>query len=366
MKLGLFNLMTQRDASTSARTIFEDTMSMVRLADEIGFDVAWFAEHHFSNYSICPSPMLMASYAAGVTKQIRVGAAVLVLPLYNPVRLVQEIGMLDVQSNGRAIIGLGSGYQKYEFDRFNRKLADKTDLMLEIWDMIEMGMREGRIEHHGQHFQVPNSPIDLQTMQKGGPEIYVTGLDPRILQRVARGGHVPFITAGWKGLPVLREMVAQVRAQYAAVGIGPERVPLGVQQYVFVTDDKAEALEMAERARVVARIVTAMRAGVPELEGHFIKAPPMPDEPPVETIRDNLIFGDAHMVAERLCAEIRELGTTHLSCFMQIGTVPGAKARASMERFGRDVIPLMEKNFGMPLAQVHAERGRERPVRIAA
>ena len=56
MKLGLFNLMTQRDASTPVRQIFTDTVSMVKLADEVGFDVAWFAEHHFSNYSICPSP----------------------------------------------------------------------------------------------------------------------------------------------------------------------------------------------------------------------------------------------------------------------------------------------------------------------
>ncbi|WP_342643279.1 LLM class flavin-dependent oxidoreductase [Rhodoligotrophos ferricapiens] len=356
MKLGLFNLMTQRDASTSPRTIVEDTLSMVRLADEVGFDVAWFAEHHFSNYSVCPSPLMMASYAAGVTRKIRLGAAVLVLPLYDPVRLVQELGLLDVQSNGRAIIGIGSGYQQYEFDRYNRRLADKTDLMMEIWDIIEMGMRQGYIAYEGKHFKVPPSPIALRSLQPGGPEIYVTGLDPRVLQRVARSGHTPFITAGWKGFPVLDEMAAQIRAQYAAMGIPASKVPLGVQQYVFVTDDKAEALEMAERARVVARIVTAMRAGIPELDGHFIKAPPMPDEPPLESIRDNLVFGDAHYVAEKLAREIRALGTTHLSCFMQIGTVPGAKARASMERFAGDVIPLLEKDFGMALGEIHADR----------
>ncbi|WP_137387837.1 LLM class flavin-dependent oxidoreductase [Rhodoligotrophos defluvii] len=364
MKLGLFNLMTQRDASTSPRTIVEDTLSMVKLADEAGFDVAWFAEHHFSNYSVCPSPLMMASYAAGVTRKIRLGAAVLVLPLYDPVRLVQELGLLDVQSNGRAIIGIGSGYQQYEFDRYNRKLADKVDLMMEIWDIIEMGMRDGYIAYEGKHFKVPPSPIALRSLQPGGPEVYVTGLDSRVLQRVARSGSVPFITAGWKGFPLLRDMATQVRAQYAAAGVSTDRMPLGVQQYVFVTDDKAEALDMAERARVVARIVTAMRAGVPELEGHFIKAPPMPDEPPLETFRDNLVFGDAHYVAEKLAHEIRTLGITHLSCFMQIGTVPGARARASLERFARDVVPLLEKEFGMPLDEINAERLP--PARVAA
>ena len=58
MKLGLFNLMTQRDASVTPRRIIEDTVAMVKLADEIGFDIAWFAEHHFSNYSVCPSPLM--------------------------------------------------------------------------------------------------------------------------------------------------------------------------------------------------------------------------------------------------------------------------------------------------------------------
>src|SRR5439155_4911473 len=104
MKLGLFNLMTQRDASIAPRQIVEDTVAMVKLADEIGFDVAWFAEHHFSNYSVFPSPLMMAAHCAGITTRIRLGTAVLVLPLYDPVRLVQEIVFLDTQSAGRAVI----------------------------------------------------------------------------------------------------------------------------------------------------------------------------------------------------------------------------------------------------------------------
>ena len=130
-------------------------------------------------------------------------------------------------------------------------------------------------------------------------------------------------------------MHKHVRAQFAAAGVPLERMPLGVQQYVYVTDDKAEALDIAERARAVARAVTMTRAGDPVLSGHFIQAPPMPDEPPLETFRDNLVIGDPHLVAEKLVSEIRELGTTHLSCFMQIGTVDGRRALRSLSRFAR-------------------------------
>ena len=358
MKLGLFNLMTQIDSSVTPRQIVEDTVSMVRLADEAGFDVAWFAEHHFSNYSICPSPLMMAAHCAGLTSRIRLGTAVLVLPLYNPVRLVQEIGLLDVQSGGRAVVGIGSGYQKYEFDRFHRDLSERTAVSMEAWDIIEMGLKEGRIAYTGKYFEIPESPIAIRAVQQPMPEVFVTGLDPAVIERTARAGYVPFITGGWRGISLLRDQVAHLRRQFEAAGIPADRMPLAVQQYIFVTDDKAEALELAERSRVVGRIVTQMRTGEPVLDGPFIQAPPIPDEPPVETFRDNLVFGDPHHVAEKLVDEIRELGTTHLSCFMQIGSVAGHKARRSLERFASEVVPLMERAFGMPLEEVHASRAQ--------
>ena len=103
-----------------------------------------------------------------------------------------------------------------------------------------------------------------------------------------------------------------------------------------------------------------MRSGDPLLSGHFIEAPPLPDEPPLETFRDNLVIGDAHLVAEKLANEIRELGTTHLSCFMQIGSLDGRRARRSLSRFATEVIPLMEEAFGMPLDQVNNIEGQPR------
>jgi alkanesulfonate monooxygenase SsuD/methylene tetrahydromethanopterin reductase-like flavin-dependent oxidoreductase (luciferase family) len=360
MKLGLFNLMTQRDVSVTPRQIMEDTVAMVTLADEIGFDVAWFAEHHFSNYSMCPSPLMMASYCAGLTQRIRLGTAVLVLPLYDPVRLVQEIGLLDVQSGGRAVVGIGSGYQKYEFDRYRRKLSERTEIALELWDILDMALSNGSIEYRGKYFDIPFSPIAIRPLQKPMPEVYVTGLESSVLQRAAKDGHTPFITAGWRGIALLRDMHKHIHAQYAAAGMpaGPRR--LGVQQYVYVTDDKADALEVAERARYIGRVVTQMRSGDPLLSGHFIEAPPIPDEPPLETFRDNLVIGDAHLVADKLVSEIRELGTTHLSCFMQIGSLDGRRATRSLSRFAAEVIPLMEKAFGMPLDQVNDIKGEPR------
>ena len=206
MKFGLFNLMTQRDSNVSPEAVVRDTVAMVQLADQAGFDIAWFAEHHFSNYSLCPSPLMMAAHCAGLTKRIRLGAAVLVLPLYNPMRMVQEIGLLDVVSGGRAVIGIGSGYQRYEFERFGLQLEDRGAMFHEMWDIMEMALTQGEVEYRGRYYNLPPSPVAMRPLQKPMPEIFVTGMAPDVLQRTARGGHTPFVTAGWRGLPMLRQL----------------------------------------------------------------------------------------------------------------------------------------------------------------
>src|SRR5450755_4059895 len=99
MKFGIFNLMNEY--GFTQRDVFEGTIACVKLVEEIGFDVAWFAEHHFSNYSLCPSPLMMAAAVSRETSRIGLGPAVVVAPLYNPIRLSEELALLDQLSHGR-------------------------------------------------------------------------------------------------------------------------------------------------------------------------------------------------------------------------------------------------------------------------
>ena len=352
MKFGLFNLMTQRDSSVSPEAVVRDTVAMVQLADQAGFDIVWFAEHHFSNYSLCPSPLVMAAHCAGLTKRIRLGTAVLVLPLYNPMRMVQEIGLLDVVSGGRAVIGIGSGYQRYEFERFGLQLEDRGAMFHEMWDIMEMALTQGEVEYRGRYYNLPPSPVAMRPLQKPMPEIFVTGMAPDVLQRTARGGHTPFVTAGWRGLPMLRQLRSTVEAAYREAGGAIDPLPLALQQYIHVTDSKADARDVAERTRFVGRVVTAMRTGIPELDGTFIRAGPIPDEPPLETFEANVVIGSPEHCAERIAEEIRALKPRQYSCFMQIGSLEGGRALRSLERFAGEVIPLLEKELG-PLASLN-------------
>ena len=95
--------------------------------------------------------------------------AVLVLPLYNPMRVLEEIGMVDQLSDGRLVIGYGSGYQAFEFERFGSNLADNWAITHEIMDILEMGLAEGRVAYDGKHYQIPETPIGIPILQKPRP-----------------------------------------------------------------------------------------------------------------------------------------------------------------------------------------------------
>jgi alkanesulfonate monooxygenase SsuD/methylene tetrahydromethanopterin reductase-like flavin-dependent oxidoreductase (luciferase family) len=118
MEFGIFNLMGSRSPEKQTAEVFAEVAEQTRLADELGYAIAWFAEHHFSNYCLCASPLMIIAHCASITKKIRLGTAVVVLPLYNPARLAAEIATADALSNGRLMLGVGAGYQPYEFERF--------------------------------------------------------------------------------------------------------------------------------------------------------------------------------------------------------------------------------------------------------
>jgi alkanesulfonate monooxygenase SsuD/methylene tetrahydromethanopterin reductase-like flavin-dependent oxidoreductase (luciferase family) len=347
MHFGLFSLMAQRDRGITARQLYQETVEQVKLAEAIGFDIAWFAEHHFSNYCLCPSPITMATCLAPQTTRIRLGTAVIVVPLYHPLRMLEDIGMLDVISDGRAVIGLGTGYQQYEFHKFGVSLAAARDTFLETLEVLEQYLAGGPVHHEGQHIRIPETHFVVRPIQRR-PEIYVAGLarDPVTQARVVANGYVPIFTTGWSTIAQMREVRDAVTAANTQAAGDPARAPYAMQRYVFVTDDKAEALGAAEAARYIRRVAMSMRNNVARLDGAFLQEMPAPDEPSLEDIASRLVVGDAEVCAARLAAEIEALHPVHVSCFMALPNVPRARTLRSMERFGAEVMPMLDRHFG--------------------
>ncbi|GAB4070984.1 LLM class flavin-dependent oxidoreductase [Ancylobacter sonchi] len=347
MQLGLFNLMTLRDHPDGTRGVMRDTRKMVETAEELGFDIAWFAEHHFANYSSSPSPLMMCAYAAGWTKTIKLGPGVIVLPLYNPLRVAQEIAVADTQTEGRLVVGLGTGYQQYEFDRYNISLNDRVDIFLEYWDVIERALVDGEVEYDGKYVSLPKTHFAIGTQQKPLPPIFVTSSHPRLLERFKKWRAVPFLAASTLGSPVLYKMVDGLNEAWTSIGERPATKPLAIMQYVSIVDSRSEALEMAERARYVGRMAHHLRrADLPLDESGFIRNEPYPDEYTLDQYADNMIVGDAHTVAEKMIENIKRLNPSNYTCNFSFGCMPLERAHRSILRFKRDVVPLIENELG--------------------
>jgi len=336
VQFGLFSLTTLSEPRGDTARLLAETRAEVQLADQLDFDVAWFAEHHFSNYSITTSPLLLVAHMAQATTRIAVGPAVVVLPFYEPIRLAEDVCLVDALTGGRLVLGLGFGYQPREFVEFGVPFAERYERGMEAWEMIEQAVA-GRIHHRGPHLA---AEVDVAvTPSRQQIPTFVVGSDPAVMQRVADRRATPFITPGLQPLSVARRM----RDSYAEVYGEP--LPFAMQRYVYVSDDPGERRAAAEQVRNVARMAGNLRRLQPMIDGAHLQRPPLHDEPSLDEIEASALIGTAAEVTERILGEAEALALTHLSCFVRLADMPHDVAMRSIEQLGSEVLPAVRKHL---------------------
>ena len=267
VSFGLFCLMGYRDRGSPVSEVLGNAVQMVQWAEEAGFEAAWFAEHHFSNYCVCPSPLLMVNHCAGRTKRIKLGPAVIVVPLYHPVRLLAEIGMTQaLLGEERFLLGLGSGYQPYEFERFDADLGQSKAQLEEFLALMDRAYANETFTFDGDFTALPET--NISTRPPGGvPPIWVAGDSESTHRLAAQRGFVPIITGRWFGADYLAEQRERIDASYAAEGRGGEAHELGILRFVCVTESDEETLDYLVNARQQMRFAAALRNRQEAMDG---------------------------------------------------------------------------------------------------
>ena len=353
MDFGIFNLLQHRDRAISPQQVIAEALQHTQLADELGYSRAWFAEHHFSNYSLCPSPMILCTQAAPMTKNIRVGSAVLILPLHEPARVIAEIALVDALSGGRLDVGVGSGYQHYEFERLGADISQNKTVFNEMLDMIELGLSQANFSYRGEYFEQQQTAINVRPVQTPHPPIWIAGADPISHRRCARDGYIPFISGGIDGPDRIKKMRQQVEQCYVDEGKNPNSVPLGVLRFVCVSDDPTVIDRYVDGARYQKRIAMALRHRREVMvDDYMVDEISFPDEPALDQIAENIVAGNAEAVAERICQEIELYRPRHMSLYFAVGDIPSAAVMNSIEQFATKVIPMIEAHFGKPVAEI--------------
>src|SRR5437867_7537862 len=155
MHVGMCAFFQNLDGQHTDREVWRHELAMADLAEPLGFDSIWAAEHHFTPYDMCPSTIQFLTYMAGRTRRAQLGSMVVVLPWHDPVRVVEEVSMLDHVSGGRVILGLGRGAGKVEFDGFRLSIDESRRRFVESAEMLLRGLETGYCEYSSTFVKQP-------------------------------------------------------------------------------------------------------------------------------------------------------------------------------------------------------------------
>ena len=149
MHVGMATVFQNPQKSRTDREVYRQELRLADLAEPLGFESIWGVEHHFTDYTMCPDVLQFLTYMAGRTARAQLGSMVVVLPWHDPMRVAEEVSMLDNISDGRLILGLGRGAGKVEFDGFRLPMDESRDRFVESAEMLLRGLESGYCEYDG-------------------------------------------------------------------------------------------------------------------------------------------------------------------------------------------------------------------------
>ena len=171
MKFGLFHIVPWHESRTQERSL-QEAMEQIELADQLGLDEVWLGEHRFSPHGLLSGIFSFLGQVAARTKHVRIGTAVVVLPLHNPILVAEEVAMLDIISGGRFNFGIGSGYQRQEFEGLGVDMDESRERFTEAVEVMTRAWTDDTLTYHGKFTNVDNLMVLPKPLQKPYPPLY--------------------------------------------------------------------------------------------------------------------------------------------------------------------------------------------------
>jgi alkanesulfonate monooxygenase SsuD/methylene tetrahydromethanopterin reductase-like flavin-dependent oxidoreductase (luciferase family) len=189
MKFGILQFFSWPDRRQPIASVYARALDRIAIMDDSGYDAVWLTEHHFNDYSVCPSIPVMGAYAAARTKRLRIGTGVTLAGFYNPLRLAEEIALLDILSGGRVNWGAGRGFDAKEFEAFGVTMEESADRFHEVVDIVVKAWQNDRISHHGRYFSYADVEVLPKPLQQPNPPVFVAASSPAALGWAASRGY---------------------------------------------------------------------------------------------------------------------------------------------------------------------------------
>ncbi len=219
--------------------VWQNELRLGDLAEPLGFDSLWGVEHHFTDYTMCPDVLQYLTYFAGRTEKIQLGSAVVVLPWHDPLRVAEQIAMLDTVSQGRFILGIGRGLGRVEFNAFRADMNDSRQYFLESAKMLIEGLEQGYCEYDGQLIKQPRADIRPRPQKSFKGRTYAAAVSPESARYMAELG-VGILVIPQKPWEQVATELNEYRTVFREAN-GVEAPPPFAAGWVFCHEDAAQA-----------------------------------------------------------------------------------------------------------------------------
>ena len=344
MKFATFAL-SDNVAARPPREVLDTTVRQAVLAEELGFDAIWLAEHHFSDYGVAPSTAVLAGAIAARTDTIRIGTGVLVLPFHDPIAVAEQWAMVDQISGGRLDFGVGRGYQPGEFAGYGVPMGEARERFAEALDIIEGLWANETFSYQGKYRTLENVQLNPPPLQRPTPPIWMAAVSRESFENAARARR-PVMSAPSIALDAAATCFDLYRKTIEEAGGSAEGASFPIQRHVHVGTDDAEALRTVEGPymRFLRRNTELMRAGKDQAHESYRmyqKAAENKAKVEFEEIASAPAFlvGSADTVVHRIKAVREAIGLNYLLGCFQFGGLDPELAEQAMRRFAADVMP---------------------------
>lgn len=341
MDFGTF-LLLQTPTARRPEEIFARGTEIAQHADKLGFESIWCAEHHFSTYGYLSRPLQYATHLAGKTERIRVGSAVVVLPLHHPLIVAEEIATADLLSGGRLDVGIGRGYQTYEFERLGHSLDESRERFEESVDILLEAFKGEPFGYEGKHYNFGETSVFPTPKQDPHPPIWVVGQSAESIVATAKRGFN--LVSGGFGVPI--ERLREFRKAFDETVTDPavkSKIRVSTQRPVYVTHDESELPEIVEQARWNMRVTLSLRQGLERVEKGRAIAIPFDNEPSTDELLERyFVMGTPKTCIARI-EEIRDaMQIDHFNASCWFGDLSQDQVLGSMKLFAEEVMPAFQ------------------------
>jgi alkanesulfonate monooxygenase SsuD/methylene tetrahydromethanopterin reductase-like flavin-dependent oxidoreductase (luciferase family) len=300
VKVGVLQFFGWADRKIPLASIYDRAIERFEIMDQAGYDAVWLAEHHFSSFSVCPSVHMMATMAAARTRRLRIGTAVSLAPFYHPLRLAEEVALLDVLSGGRVNWGAGRGFSRGEFAAFGIPIEESATRFRETVDIVLRAWSEERLSHAGEHFRFEGVEVLPKPLQRPHPPVWMAATSESAIDWAAGRGfsilmdpHCTHAELGSKR--------AHYGEQLASAGFAAAGRDIPMARLIAVAPSAERAAEVARR-------------GAGWMVGSYVGGERDGGDPVERYVNDVIIHGTPESVLDQILALEDTASLNYLLC----------------------------------------------------